>query len=104
MDANLLHDILTGKSVTACLHFMNVTPIDWYSKKMATVETATYGAGFVATKTCVEQIIDLQNTLHYLGLSINEKSYMFGDNESVVKSSTNIYVKLHKRYNALSFY
>ena len=83
VDANLLHDILTGRSVTACLHFMNGTPIDWYSKKMATVETATYGAEFVAAKTCVEQIIDLQNTLRYLGVPINEKSYMFGDNESV---------------------
>ena len=83
---------------------MNGTPIDWYSKKMATVETATYGAEFVAAKTCVEQIIDLQNTLRYLGVPINEKSYMFGDNESVVKSSTNIYAKLHKRHNALSFH
>ena len=29
---------------------------------------------------------------------------MFGDNESVVKSSTGIYAKLHKRHNALSFH
>ena len=25
LDANLLHDILTGKSVTAILHFVNIT-------------------------------------------------------------------------------
>ena len=29
-DANLLHDIVTGKSVTAILHFINTTPIDWF--------------------------------------------------------------------------
>ena len=29
LDANLLHDIVTGKSVTAVLHFVNTTPIDW---------------------------------------------------------------------------
>ena len=63
VDDSLLHDILTGRFVTAYLNFMNGTPIDWYSKKMATVETATYGAEFVAAKTCVEQIIDLRNTL-----------------------------------------
>ena len=32
------------------LYFMNDTPIDWYSKKMETVETATYGAEFVAAR------------------------------------------------------
>ena len=104
VDANLMHDVLTGRSVTACLHFLNATPIDWYSKKMATVETATYGAEFVAARTCVEQIIDLRNTLRYLGVPVLEKSYMFGDNDSVVNSSNDIYAKLHKRHNILSFH
>ena len=43
LDANLLHDIVTGKSVTAILHFVNTTPTDWFSKRQATVETVTYG-------------------------------------------------------------
>ena len=29
---------------------------------------------------------------------------VFGDNESIVKSSTTLHVKLHKRHNALSFH
>ena len=29
-DANLLHDIIAGKSVTAVLYFINTAPIDWY--------------------------------------------------------------------------
>ena len=28
VDANLMHDCLTGRSVTACLHFVNTTPIN----------------------------------------------------------------------------
>ncbi len=59
VDANLMHDITTGKSVTGILHLLNKTPIDWYSKKQATVETATYRSEFVAARTCVEQVIDL---------------------------------------------
>ena len=90
--------------MTACLHFVNATPIDEYSKKQATVETATYGSEFVATHTSVEQIIVLRTTLHYLGVQVNEKSYMFGDNKAVVNSSSNLYPKLHKRQNALSFH
>ena len=70
VDANLFHDALTGRSVTGVLHMLNATPIDWYSKKQATVETATYGSEFVAAQICIEQIIDLQNTLWYLGVPI----------------------------------
>ena len=104
VDANLFHDALSGRSVTCILHMMNATPIDWYSKKQATVETATYGSEFVAARICVEQIIDLRNTLRYLGVPICEKSYMFGDNESVVNSSSIPHAKLHKRHTALSFH
>jgi len=104
VDANLFHDALTGRSVTGILHMMNATPIDWFSKKQATVETATYGSEFVAARTCVEQIIDLRNTLRYLGVPLIETSYMFGDNESVVNSSSIPHAKLHKRHTALSFH
>ena len=63
VDANLMHDLLSGKSVTGILHLLNKTPIDWYSKKQATVETATVGSEYVAARTAVEQIIDLRTTL-----------------------------------------
>ena len=104
VDANLMHDIMTGKSMATCLQFFNATPGDWYSKKIATVETATYGAAFAAARTCVEQIIDLPTTFRYLGVQVMDMSYMFGDNESVVKSSTHLHAKLHKRHNILSFH
>ena len=94
----------TGRSVTGVLHMINKTPIDWYSKKQATVETATYGSEFVAARTCVEQIIDLRTTLYYLGVPVRDTSYMFGDNKSVVDSSTQICAKLHKRHTMLSFH
>ena len=47
MDANLNHCLAT--------------------KKQATVETATYGSEFVAAKTATEQIMDIRQTLRYLG-------------------------------------
>ena len=59
VDANLMHDVTTGRSVAACLHLANATPIDWHSKKMATVETATCGAEFMAATMSIEQVIDL---------------------------------------------
>ena len=31
-DANLMHDLITGRSTTGILHFVNQTPVDWFSK------------------------------------------------------------------------
>ena len=76
VDANLHHDLATGKAVTAVLHFLNQTPIDAYTKRQSTVETATYGSEFVAARTAVDQIIDIRTTLRYLGVPIRDKSYM----------------------------
>ena len=104
VDANLYHDLLTGRSVTGILHLINQTPVDWFAKKQATVETATYGSEFVAARTATDQIIDLRMTLRYLGVPVMEVSYMFGDNKSVVDSASIPQSKLHKRHNALSFH
>jgi hypothetical protein len=81
----------------------NKTPIEWYSKKQATVETATYGSEFIAAQIRVEQIIDVHNTLRYLGVPIRDKSFMFGDNKSVAKSSIHLNDNLHKRHTVLYF-
>jgi hypothetical protein len=43
----------------------------------------------------------LRNTLRFLGVPIREKSYMFGDNKSVVDSSMQLNDKLHKRHTML---
>ena len=104
VDANLYHDILTGRSVTGILHFCNQTLIDWYSKRQATVETATFGSEFTAARISVDQVIDLRITLRYLGIPVREKSYMFGDNQSVVTNSTIPHSSLSKRHNALAYH
>ena len=104
VDANLYHDVITGCAVMGTLHLINATPIDWFSKCQATVETATYGSEFVAARICIEQIIELRILLRCLGPPIHNKGYMFGDNESVVNSASNPHAKLHKQHTALLFH
>jgi hypothetical protein len=103
-DANLYHDMLTGRSVTGVLHLCNQTLIDWYSKRQATVETATFGSEFTAARIAVDQIIDLRITLRYLGVPVNTKSFMFGDNQAVVTNSSIPHSSLNKRHNALAYH
>jgi len=103
-DANLYHDFLTGRALTGVLHLLNGTPIDWFCKRQATVETATYGSEFVAARIAVEQIIDLRHSLRYLGANISGPAYLFGDNQSVVTSSTIPSSVLSKRSSALNYH
>ena len=49
------------KASHSCIHFVNNTPTDWFLKRQATVEAATYDSEFVAAKTATEQIMDLRN-------------------------------------------
>lgn len=85
-------------------HMVNQTPIDWFSKRQQTVETATYGSEFTVARVAVEQIIDLRATLRYLGVPLDGPSWMFGDNKSVVTSSTIPHSNLNKRHNALAYH
>ena len=99
-----MHDHLTGKAVTACLHFINQTPFDWFCKKQSTVETATYGAESTAARTCIEQMRANKMTLMYLGVPIVGPSVLFGDNQTVVDSGTIPHAKLKKRHLMLSYH
>jgi hypothetical protein len=103
-DANLYHDLVSGRAVTGILHLFNKTPIDWCSKLQSTVETATFGSEYIAARTCTDQIIDLRLTLRYLGVPINGSSMVFGDNETCVNTASVPYGKLHKRHNALAYH
>jgi hypothetical protein len=104
VDANLYHDLLTGRSVTGILHFCNQTLIEWYSKRQACVQTATFGSEFVAARIAVDQIMDMRNTLRYLGVPVKTQSYLFGDNQAVVNNSAIPHSTLSKRHNALSYH
>jgi hypothetical protein len=104
VDAILLHCVVTGKAVTASLHMVNQKVISWSSQKQETVETATYGLEFVAAQKTIQQNIGLRLTLRYIGVPIEGPTFLFGDNESVVKSSTVPDSRLGKRHCGLSYH
>ena len=105
VDTNLYHDMITGRSVTGSWHMMKGTPIDWFSKKQATVETVTYG--FLVC--CIQDMCwaghrSLYNFALTWGVLIMGRSHMFGDNKSVVNSSSIPHSKLHKRHATILFH
>ncbi len=90
--------------MTGVLHFVNQTPVDWYSKRQSTVATATFGSEFVTAKICTEQVLELRTMLRYLGVPVHHKSYVFGDNKSVITQSTLLHSQLAKRQYALAYH
>ena len=104
MDANLNHCLATGKSLTGMPPFCQQKHLlIGILRSKATVETATYGSEFVAAKTATEQIMDIRQTLRYLGAPIGAKSFLFGDNRSVVTSAnpTSLYINQKTQYTSI---
>lgn len=96
--------MVSRKLVTGLLHFVNQTLIDQFSKLQSTAETATHRSEFVVARIGTEKIIDLHNTFRCLRVLVETATIMFGDNESVVNSTSVPYSKLHKRHRALSYH
>ena len=104
VDANLMHDMVTGRSVSGIIHMINKTPVEWFSKRQNQVETATYGSEFMAMRIATEQIMELRYMLRMLGVPVSGPSWLFGDNMSAIMSSTIPSSTLKKRWNALSYH
>lgn len=68
------------------------------------MKTANYSFEFVSARTFVGQIIDLWNTLCSLGVSISQKSYMFGDKKYFVVSAIHPHDNLHNSHTVLCFH
>ncbi len=83
VDANLFHDILTGRSVTGILHLINKTPIDWFSKKQANVETDTYGSECDAGMHGNEQIKEHRHTYIYISIHTHKLPYTTISNQTL---------------------
>ena len=92
--------MVTGRSVTAVLHLVNQTPMEWLSKKQAMVETVTYESEFdAAARNAAQQSMGLQTALRYLGIMVKDPTHLFGNNGSVVTNASLPHSPLQKRHH-----
>jgi len=104
VDANQLFDIVAGRSAAEIIHFLNKTPICWFSMKLNTVETSTYDSDFSTLLFAVDQVMSICQDQRYLAVPIAGPSYIFTDNKAVVDSSVNPSYRLKKRHKILSWH
>jgi hypothetical protein len=79
-DADFARYVVTRRSVTGILLFMNNTPVSWVSKQQKTVETSMYGSELVAARIATELIMEYCYKLRMLGVPIEGSSILCGDN------------------------
>ena len=78
VDANHGHDLITRRSVTGILVYLNNTPIRWVCKRQKTVETATYGSELVAARIATELVMEVRYQLRMLGVPLEGPGLLLG--------------------------
>ena len=67
---------------------MNISIMDWHTKKQATVEGAVFGAKFVAMKQDIEALHSIRYKFQIMGVEISGPTYIYGDNMSVIHNTS----------------
>ena len=104
VDADHAGDKLTRRSRTGYLIFLNMSPIYWHSKKQTSVETSSFGSEFVALKQCTEYLRGLRYKLRMMGIPVQDPTYVYGDNKSVLYNATLPESTLKKKSNSIAYH
>ena len=104
VDSNHAGYKATRRSRTDYMIFINMSMIDWHTKKQATVEGAVFGAEFIAMKQGVEALRGIRYKLRMMGVSIDSPSYLYGDNMSVINNTPKPESCLNKKSNSICYH
>ena len=104
VDSDHAGDLITRRSRTGFIIFLNSAPIYWNSKRQGSVETSSFGSEFVALKNCCEYIRGLRYKLRMMGIPMELPTYIFADNQSVLKNSTLPHSTLKKKSSSIAFH
>ena len=78
--------------------------VQWFSKKESTVKTSVFGAEFVNMKQGIDALRGLRYKLRMMGIPILALSCIYGDNMSVLHSSSRPESVLRKKSNSVYYH
>jgi hypothetical protein len=104
VDANHAGNVVTRRSHTGILIYLQNTPIIWHSRRQNTVETSTFGSEFVALRNARDLIVGLRYKLRMFGIPISGPAFVYCDNQGVVKNVTIPESVLSKKHNAINYH
>jgi hypothetical protein len=103
-DSDHAGDMVTRRSTTGILLFVNNTPLKWYSKRQNTIETSTYGSELVSLRLATELVMEYRYRLRMMGVPITTSGTLLCDNKSSVLNVSLPSSTLKKRHNAIAYH
>jgi hypothetical protein len=103
-DSDFAGDSNSQRSRTGFFVFLNEAPIQWFSKKQIRVENSVFGAEFIAMKTVTRRYKGIRYKLRVMGIPINELTYIYGDNMSVIYNTSRPELTLRKKANSICYH
>ena len=86
VDANHAGNVVTRRSHSGIIIYVNNAPIIWFNKRQNTVESSTFGSELVSMRICRDLIVSLRYKLRMFGLNVQGPAYTYCDNAGVVKN------------------
>jgi hypothetical protein len=105
VDANHAGNIVTRRSHTGLIIFLQNAPIIWYSKKQNTVKSSTFGSELVALRVARDLISALRTKLRLFGVPLKgPPANVLCDNLGVVKNTSIPESTLTKKHNSINYH
>ena len=104
VDSNHAGNVITRRSHTGIIIFLNNTPITVYSKRQNTVESATFGSELVAMRVARDLIVSMRIKLRCFGIELEGPTDVWCDNEAVYKNMSRPESMLTKKHNSINYH
>jgi hypothetical protein len=104
VDANHAGNVITRRSHTGIIIFVQNAPIIWFSKKQNTVEASTFGSELVALRIARDMISTLRIKLQLFGVPLLGPASVLCDNQGVVKNTSIPESTLTKKHNSINYH
>jgi len=104
VDADHAGNLMTRRSQSGILIFVNKAPIVWYSKRQNTVESSTFGSEFIALRIATDLIVALRYKLRMFGVPLLGPANVLCDNQGVVNNTTLPESVLTKKHNQICYH
>ena len=97
-------DTITRHSRMEFLVYLNCAPIYWWSKKQNSMESSSFVSAFIAMKQCCEYVCGLRYKLRMMGISCDDPTFIYGDNQSVLANTTIPNSTLKKKSQSIAYH
>ena len=104
VDSEHAGDTVTRRFRTGFVIFLNGAPIYWRSKKQTSCETSSFDSKFCAMKQYKEYVKGFRYKLIMMGISVEDPTFIFGDNQSVLANTTIPESMLKKKTQSIAYH